>query len=208
MNSSEEPSFRQWRSKRERDPSETRMRKRLITQEKMNEKLNEKENQKQIINKCDELGNEINIMNNLNDKNFKMKDEFANDQTSIKSNQINQQQLTNSQDDQMELASPMNQTLKQKLVSLNKSKFVIEEDEEENEELANLDELNDSDYDFNGEDLSENDENYFANDYPDDHDYNELDFYRAYENDDEREMLAKFEKPWTNDQSDYSDDGY
>lgn len=61
------------------------------------------------------------------------------------------------------LSSPI--TLKQKLVSLNNSKFVIEEDVE-NEELATPilnEEFDDSDYDYDGEDLSENDENYFAN---------------------------------------------
>lgn len=132
-------SFRQWRSKRERDPSvESRTRKRFITQDGYHRNSNEKENKQ--LNQAD--------VSNLNDKSSDLKiepkmessfdyqlndgndfvsdliDDLQNNSTD-RSTSLSPIDYTNDQVHHLNLQS--NQTLKQKLVSLNNSKFVIEE---------------------------------------------------------------------------------
>lgn len=232
------------------------MRKRLITREKINQRLNEKENKQRSADqtvpgdkehaglRCEPVLNgglgsclsDLNSnLNNLNKSGPGGEEPANSDPPNNKSNLTGQ---LHSDSMETHSAQSNHETLKQKLVSLNNSKFVIEEDVE-NEALASPilnDEFDDSEYDYDGEDLSENDENYYANglfvfvlcwpedfsglfkrlialsiplDYPDDHEYNVLDYYRYRDNDDdEREMLEKFES-WANDGSDhYSDEDY
>lgn len=155
------------------------MRKRLITGEKISQRANEKENKQQPAGQpvaCDkEQGLRCELVNNsqscLSDQNSNLNKSAPNSEQSANGDLANQKcglsMELPSVSDPMEMHTSLSASasLKQKLVSLNNSKFVIEEDVE-NEELANPilnDEFNDSDYDYDGEDLSENDENYFAN---------------------------------------------
>lgn len=189
-------SFSQWRTKRERDPSVGRVHKKFITEDKLNKAEKENKDLNQFKNELD-TNSEIDNLNESKTHIIEILNDLDENRKSMNMDialQAIQQQA-------------QNKTLKQKLATLNNSKYVIEEEEIENEELV-LEIENESDYDdYDVDGLEEDDENYIFNEYPDEKDNLLLDYYEDYKDDEnETELMFQQFESWKNEKSDDEDD--
>lgn len=187
-------SFSQWRTKRERDPSVGRVHKKFITEDKLNR--SEKENKDLNLFTKDKL--EIDNLNESKSHIIDILNDLDNEDRKSMNMDIALQAIQQ---------QAQNKTLKEKLATLNNSKYVIEEEEIENDELV-LELDDDSDYEYNGEGLEEDDENYVFNEYPDEKD-DLIDYYEDYKDDDENEeteLMFKHFKNWKGRDEESDDD--